>query len=450
MALGRLIKNLIDQLNTSQPGTAGNDGGTGSALGSPLEKFLVNGGAPLALAFGLQKVVGQLFYNKYLPGPPPSHRFIIGNGEGLGVGWEGPQLVSWAGLTLNAVDAADGTTPGYHFKRGRYSSGPDDEEQGIDSYLPAHALTYSGTCITIVKLPEDFAVEETPGKLRQIMKCMRVPDFNHTGVMLNAGLENQFTYSNNPARVLAFAFWRLGLLHRINWPSWYRFKLWCDELIEWEGDMIKRFEANPVWLTSVTIPQMLDTISLVTGAIWQDDHDFISFLLPTDLDPVHHFSAKNTVEIKVVPVSLEKLINRLTLRFRDTGDQYLAESTVTVDRELSMAEYGLNAQEITVPNMHWSMAQRLCEMMMRIIHDNPNRVTAEGGPDSLHILEGDVVTADVDINGTEAEKYRVLGMTDINPFSRADVRRFDLQRLDTGILYSDKDHGARPVVPEDE
>lgn len=429
-----------------QKAGGGNSGvSTGASSQTTIETFLPVAGGPLALAFGLHIVAGQLAYSKFV-GPVgsigPSMRFAIWNGEGMGLGWEGPQAVTWAGHDLSA--SPDGSTPGYHFHPGTFAF-DDPTNQGPDSFFTS-PLHFNGTSYTGVLLPENLSVEQQPDKLRQVLKCLRIPQFNESGVWQDKGTATQYKYSTNPADVIAFGFWRAGLLNRVHWPSWWRFRQYCAEQITWNtgagGEVqISRFEAHPVWTKAVSLNELCDIMGLITGMTWQDDGVHVHFILPNDLTPAFHFTPQNTVanSFKAVDVKLRERLNRLIIRFRDTRDIWLKPSSVVIEREALWTQYGEIQQEVSLPNMTHSQAQRIGQAIMRVATDYPNKCSIEAYGGAFKLLEGDCATATLAENGWRDQLVRVNSVVDISSLSRPDVRRFELQRLD-GPLYSDTDH----------
>jgi len=418
---------------------------TGAASQTNIEEFLPAGGGPLALAFGKHLVAGQLAYNKYSSGPPPSHRFAIWNGEGLGLGWDGVEAVTWAGKSLPL--SPDGVTPGYHFHPGTFAHA-DPTNQGPDSFF-TNPLHYNGTCYTAVLLPENLSVEQQPDKLRGVYRCLKMPIFNESGTWIDRDTATQYKYSTNPADIIAFGFWRSGLTARLHWPSWARFRAYCAAQITWNdgsGDReINRFEAHPVWTKPVPLNELLDTLGLITGMTWQDDGELVRFLLPNDQTVSHRFSTKNSTNFKPIPVKLRDRMNRLILKFRNVEDQWLKPSSVVIERETLWTRYGEIRQEIQLPNMTHSQARRIGEMIMRIATDNPNKASLEGYGDSFHLLEGDYCTVSHPVNGWNDRLCRINTITDLSASTRPDVRRFEVQRID-GPLYSDTDH--KPIETE--
>ncbi len=450
---GSLIKDILDQIGGNKPADDADAPGTGAASQTDLDKFKFENAGPLALAFGKHIVAGILADSIYLPGPPPSHKFIILNGEGLGIGWDGVEKVWWGGEELSL--SADDVTPGYHFHPGTFSTGIADPLQGQDSFFSIYDPSpYNGTCYTAVLLPENKSVEDRPDKLRGVYRCLKVPDFDINGVQLNVGTASEFTYSTNPARIIAFGFWRAGLLARIHWPSWERMRLYCDALIPWDDGTnpartIKRFEFHGVWSKAVTLPELLDTVSLVTASTWSDDGSLIRFILPNDQTPSHHFDANNTVagSFKPSPIRLRDRLNTLKISFRNLDDEFLKPSSITARREGLITAFGEIKSEIAIPNCYFSQAQRIAEVILRISTDNPNKASVEGFGDSFTLLEGDWCTCTSKVNGWNRQLCRVNSVVDLSTSSRPDVRRFELQAFN-GPLYADSDH--QPVQLEEE
>lgn len=449
---GSLVKKILDEIAKGNGGNAQDGSNTTTGAPAQVDEEFVPDVGPLAVAFGPHLVQGILGYKEYQAGPPPSLKFAILNGDGLGVGWEGPEKVWWAGRELAL--SPDGVTPGYHFHPGTYTKvdfTDDGGPQGRDSFFPTVG-TFSGTSWTAVRLPEVLSTEDRPTKLRQHLKCMKLPNYNSNGGKLNVGTADEYTYSTDPSRVIMFGAERSGNLGRINWRSLIRFQDYCNGVLSWNNGTetlnIPRFQACPVWTKAVPFNELLDVVALVTGMTWQNDGGTINFLLPTDLDPVHEFTPKNIIGNITRPrVSVRKRMNRLVINFRNIHDIYLRPATVIIERPGLIAEYGEIRSTVSLPNMSYSQAQRIGEMIMRLATDYPGQASFEAAGGAFRLLEGDCAVVTHPALGWTNQLVRVTTVDDSSNKSRPDVRRFDVQALN-GPIYKDTDH--KPIQQEAE
>lgn len=439
------LEQLQDLFSGRGPGQNGGSVDTGAPADSKLDEFKPGGGV-LAWPYGLHLVGGQLGHPQYTEGPPPLNKMAILLGDGGGVGWDGAQYVSWKGETL-AV-SPDASTNGYRFHPGTWATGaayPTDL-QGVDPFLTS-PLNFSGTAYVALKLTEAQSGEEAYDGHRGIYRCLKTYDFDQQGSFATTA-----TYSTNPAVIAADGIRRAKLTHRVHWPSLYELKTHCDELIDWNDgtttQSIKRFEAHPVWTSRFSLAELLDVVGLISGSTWQDDGYLMRWKLATDQKPSHSFTRRNIVPASFSPRpdKLRQRITELKLNFRDVQDVYLKESSVTARREDLIIEYRNSiTQEITLPNMNWSQAWRIAEMLMRLSTDNPQRAELTGYEDSFHLLKGDYATVTHPENGWLNQLCRVEAVTDMTLKAGPGHRRYRVRRVD-GSIYSDDD--ARPRQQE--
>jgi hypothetical protein len=451
-----------DSDNTSYPG-----GGSGTSPGSPVSTVPVKDGfnevsegdgGTLALAFGRHIAAGHGVDIRHDEGPPPQLRaaFLLGVGE-----WTEAEVVWYAAEPLTAVDLADGDTPGYHFHPGALSTGPTDPVQGIDSYIP-DGLTYNKRANVVVLLPEKFSTEQRPDKLRGRYKTCKVWDYEADGTPIN------FAYSANPADVAMFLVRLLfeqryedpsdalaAFQARIDWASYTAWWFYCAAAITWDDGTtvhtIPRFEAHPVFTSTVTLPEALDVCCGLSCTRWQDDGEKIRFLLPTDTDSQHTFTLNNVVSgsVRAVPADVQSAPRHILAKFRDVMDEYFGPpegASVEVRRDGLIDAYGDRVDVRAFPNMNHSQAKRVATYQMRLETDYYFFVELTAAADSLHLLPGDFTTialGDAILDGN----YLVVEASDNSPESTPDARAFRLQRI-TGVLYSDDDHGPiqRPVT----
>lgn len=433
-------------------GGAGGDGyyggggiGTGSPVGvaassSGFQDMVVEENGTLALAYGRHVVAGHLILHKYDAGPPPTSIVFVALGEGP---WDSIEKLWYAGNELSL--SPDGSTEGYHFHPGTESASLADPTQGQDSFYPS-GLTYNRTAYVAVKLPEAFATEDRPDKLRGLFKCLKVKDYDANGVETDAG-----SYSVNPARVAAdLIIERAGLpVTRIDWPSWARWKDYCDETISWDNgtttDNIPRFECHSVFIQPVNLADALTAVTSASAAYWQDDGEVIRFVIAPDTERRHHFTESNIVagSLQVYPRDVREMPNKLIAKFRDLDDEFLSETSVEARRDALIDRYGENDTGVRYfPNMNRSQAQRLLERQLRIETDNPILVELKGQGDSMHLLPGDFVYVSHPALGWEYVSCVIIEASDESAEQSADERSFLMQRID-GSIYNDTDHDVR-------
>lgn len=184
----------------------------------------------LAVAAGLHVVEGHLLWS-YVTGSSPAHRIYLRQalGDTRG-GWEAAVGIFFKGLYIPAAD--------FYFLDGTQT----ETTEWFDSDVP-----HFRTPICDVRCPEGIGDEDNeanpPAFFRGIFKTDKFPDFDAEGNQidgdgeivttvedLRAGVlldEEYFTYSVNPARVIAG--WYLiycpdASVDDINWENWVEFR----------------------------------------------------------------------------------------------------------------------------------------------------------------------------------------------------------------------------------
>src|SRR5262249_53326333 len=383
---------LLDGADTDwgSSGTGGSGGGSSTPDPVPpdIVDLVTDESGTLPVAYGKHAVRGTLTVNKRTVGPPATSVIFVALGEGV---WEACDALYYAGDALTGAD--------FHFHPGTLSTGPSDPTQGVDSFHNT-GLTYNRTAYVAVNLPEKYAAEDRPDKLIGIYRCLKVPNYDGVGNLVDAG-----SYSANPARCAAHAIInRAGFpTSRVDWTSWLAFRDFCDVTLSWDNDgdatanlSIPRFECHVVFAEETDLATALDVICATAATVWQDDGTRISFRLPDDQRVVHDFNESNIVEnsFSFSARDLKERPNRLQGEFRDVLDTYLQiVRDEAVPREALQDAVGLVDPGVRkLGNMNYSQAQRLLERMMRIESDNPILAELRGMSDSFFVLPGDYVT----------------------------------------------------------
>lgn len=433
--------------NEIDSGTLGGGGNPPAApVPDELTDLVTDESGTLAVPYGLHAIRGTLILSKRTSGPPPTQVIFVALGEGP---FDGVEALYYAGELL------DPST--YHFHPGTLSSGTGDPVQGVDSFFSG-GLTYNKTAYVAVNLPEKYATEERPDKLIGIYRCLKVPDYDYLGNVIDAG-----SYSNNPARCAADAMINRAELPitRVDWESWELFKVNSDTGLTWDNDgdntgnlAINSFDCNVAFLGGDTdLATALDIICATAAAIWQDDGEKIGFTSPFDQEPTYHFSDGSDGEFaNIIENSfsfsareLKDRPNYLKCTYRDQLDPFLAKRSEETTRDMLQDRVGLvdpGAREFAT--MTGSQAQRLLERQMRIESDNPILAELKSAWDSISVLAGDWVTVSHAAANWLFVKCIVIETVDESIEDTPDVRNFILQRID-GVLYDPADQ--RPQQP---
>lgn len=423
-------------------------GGSGGPDPVPdvLTDLITDESGTLAVPYGLHVIRGTLILSKRTEGPPPTQVIFVALGEGP---FDGVEALYYANELL------DPST--YRFHPGTLSSGTGDPVQGVDSYFPG-GLTYNLTAYVAVNLPTKYATEERPDKLVGIYRCLKVPDYDYQGNVVDAG-----SFSKNNARCAADAIINRAELpvSRVNWESWELFKLNCDTGLTWDNDgdntgnlAIQSFQCNVAFVGADTdLATALDTICAAAGTIWQDDGEKISFLSPFDLEPVYHFSDGSDGEFCNIidgtfSFSARELRDRpnyLKCTYRDTLDPFLVKRSEETTRDSLQDRVGLvDPGERQFAGMTGSQAQRLLERAIRIESDYPVLGELKSAWDSILVLAGDPVTVSHASANWFYQKCLVIETIDESIDDTPDTRSFIFIKID-GVLYDPNDQ--RPQQP---
>lgn len=452
-----------DKLIDVSGGSAGAGGGTttGGEATTPaapsFEQLITDEGGTLAVAYGEHIVAGHLIAHKYEPGPPPSSKLICAGGEGV---WDSIVKVWYAGEELSS--SPNGTTAGYHFYPGTISTSTTDPTQPVDSFLSS-GLAYNATAYLAVLLPEKFATEDRPDKLKWRPKCKKVYTYDANGVASAAAV-----YSVNPAdiavdRIRKYYETRYAddsaralrlFRDRVDWQSYKDWRDYCAATISWHDGTtsrtIPRFECHVVFTTDVGLADALNAICATAATFWQDDGQRIRFIPPNNETIVHHFDESNIAagSVSITPRDMRDRPNYIVAEFRDLDDPYLAPTkTPPAYRQDLIDRVGrVRPPNRAFPNMYRSQAERLLQRQLRLEADNPNILNLRGMGDSFHVLPGDFVTVSHPIPGWTYQKCLVLDVSADSAERAADETDFVLQAIESSQLYSDTDHTK--VQPE--
>ena len=464
----KLLEPFLDEVSGGTSGSgAGSAGETDSgSIEDELEEFGTDEGRLLAEAYGEHLVAGTMIAHKYSEGPPPSSRFITALGNGA---WDSAVAVWYSGDPLTAQ--SDGSTPGYDFHRGTISTAINDATQGVSNVLPA-GIAYNNTAYVATLLPEQYSTEDRPDKQRGRYKCKRIFDYNADGEPSAAEI-----YSVNPALVAADRIRKyfeltypndsakafIKFRDRINWSSWYAFRNYCAQTISWNNGTstvsIPRFECHQAFTGAVNLGDALDAICGMAASWWQDDGEQISFHLPNDMTPVHHFHYQDVdsagIErrsnikensFQLSPVDSRSLFSVFVAKFRDLDDEYLTESQVTIKlngengTENLVARIGEIQTERVFPPMRGSQARRLLRRQARIEAENRMVFSLTGFGDSFHVLPGDFVTVTHPQAKFKSQLALVVDASYETAEAAPDEVTFTCLKIDSDYLYSDEDH----------
>lgn len=453
----------FEKLADVSGGSAGGGGGTttgdGATTPAPpsFEQLITDEGGLLAVAYGEHIVAGHLIAHKYEPGPPPSSKIIVAGGEGV---WDSIVKVWYAAEEISS--SPDGSTAGYHFYPGTISTSTTDPTQPVDSFLSS-GLAYNATAYLSVLLPEKFATEDRPDKLKWRPRCKKVYTYDVNGVASASQV-----YSVNPAdiavdRIRKYYETRYAsdnaralrlFRDRVDWQSYKDWRDYCAATISWNDGTttrsIPRFECHVAFTADLGLADALNAICATAATFWQDDGQRIRFIPPSNETIVHHFDESNIVagSVSLSPRDMRDRPNYLVAEFRDLDDPYLAPTkTPPAYRQALIDRVGrVRPANRTYPNMYRSQAERLLQRQLRLEADNPNILNLRGMGDSFHVLPGDFVTVSHPIPGWTYQKCLVLDAAPDSAEKAADETDFVLQAIESPYLYSDTDHTK--VQPE--
>jgi len=446
----------FDKLLDVSGGSAG--GGSGTTTGDTatmpvapsFEQLITDEGGLLAVAYGEHIVAGHLIAHKYEPGPPPSSKLIVAGGEGE---WDSVVTCWYAAEEI--ASSPDGTTAGYHFYPGTIPVSTTDPTQPVDSFLSS-GLAYNSTAYLAVLLPEKFATEDRPDKLKWRPKCKKVYTYDVNGTPSTATV-----YSVNPADVAVDRIRKYyedryddqtvalrRFRDRVDWQSYKDFRDYCAATISWEDGTttrtIPRFECHVAFTSDVNLGDALGVICSTAATWWQDDGQRIRFIPPNNTTIEHHFDESNIVSgsFSITPRDMRDRPNYLLAEFRDLDDPYLAPTkTPPAYRQDLIDRVGrVRPANRVFPNMYRSQAERLLQRQLRLEADNPNIVNLRGMGDSFHVLPGDYVTVSHSLTGWTYQKCLVLEANADSAEKAADEVDFTLQAITSPSLYLDTDH----------
>lgn len=184
----------------------------------------------LTVAFGRHAVKGHLAWSK-VTGTSPSHQITAYNalGEGEFAECEG---AFWKGVWIPPAD--------YNFHSGALATAMTTGPQVVDSFFDKD-VPHSRTAAIGYKVPSGLGnadIDNTPPTdFEGIFKTKKCPDYSEDGD------EVDFSYSVNPARVIAelfrtyaripnlptaYADWAEYWKSRIDWGNWTEFRDWHD------------------------------------------------------------------------------------------------------------------------------------------------------------------------------------------------------------------------------
>lgn len=432
-------------------GTPGGSSTDGATAAPSLDQLITDEGGSLAVPYGEHIAQGHLVVHKYSPGPPPSSTIVNALSEGE---CEGMVKVWYAGEEIAA--SPDDSTPGYHFHPGTIPVDENDATQPIDGFLPT-GLAYNSTAVLVTLLPEKYATEDRPDKLKCRMKGKKVYTYDVNGVASSAKV-----YSVNAAdiavdRIRKYYETRYAddlttglrlFRNRVNWQSYLDFRDCNAATISWDDGTttrsIPRFECHVAFTADVGLADALNAICATSGAFWQDDGSQIRFVPPTSETIVHHFDESNIVSgsFSITPQDMRSRPNYLIAEFRDLDDEYLSPSkTPPAYRQALIDKVGrVRPPNRVFANMYRSQAERLLQRQLRMEADNPNIVNLRGMGDSFHVLPGDYVTVSHPIPSWTYKRCLVLSVAADSGERSADETDFVLQAIDSEHLYLDTDH----------
>jgi hypothetical protein len=387
-------------------------------------------GQALALAYGEHIVAGHILLNKPLA---PRALFL-----GLGRGTWDSAIAVWYNAEKLPSDA-------YRFHPGTLSTGATDAAQGIDSFYPSGGLTFNRMAYTAVRVP-DYVDTVDPSLVIGRYRCLHVPDYDANGQEL------QTDYSVNPARVFADLWIKRAKRdpNRIDWTSWYDWKQFCDQSINWDdgktpGRVIPRFQAHVVFTSAI---EMIDAINLVTqlsATTWQDTGSKIVFYYPNSQTELFLFDKSVIVPKSVSPYTIDtrQLPSFARLRFRDLDSEFLAPAEwqyplpESID---SLSRQGI--EEVSFGTMHYSQAMRLASFYYKRSVAGYERVPVKASGKSFGVLDGDFVQIDHPATGG----LKTAEVIDCQDLGEADGTRTFTLALGDRNFYSDLDHQAAPAT----
>lgn len=387
-------------------------------------------GQALALAYGEHMVAGHILLNKEIA---PRALFL-----GLGRGTWDRAIDVWYNAEKLPLDA-------FHFHPGSLSSGPTDPSQGFDSFYPQGNLTFNRMAYVAIRLPDVHTTVDASIVIGRY-RCLHVADYDAMGQ------EMQTDYSVNPARVFADLWIKQARRdpNRIDWPSWYDWKQFCDQQISWDdgkvaGRTIFRFQAHVVFTDAV---EMIDAINLVTqlsATTWQDTGSKLVFYYPNSQTELFVFNKSVIIPKSVLPFTIDtrQLPSFARIRFRDLDSEFLAPAEwqyplpESID---SLSRQGI--EEAAFGAMHYSQAMRLASFYYKRSVAGYERVPLRASGKSFHVLDGDYVQIDHPATGG----LKAAEVIDCEDLGTSDGTRSFTLALGDRNFYSDLDHQAAPAT----
>ena len=384
-------------------------------------------GGILAVAYGEHVIAGHLIVNR----TSEPRAMLVALGEGV---WDAAVKVWYRGGELVSTD--------FNFHPGAQAASLSDPVQGIDPLFPG-ALTYSHTAYIAVRLPSSEE-DPDPSQLIGRYRTRLVDDFDMNGLPVGTG------YSSNPARQLIDIMINDGKISpaRIDWASWYNWKVYCDSVIEWNDGksvrQIKRFEAHVPFTGPSTIVDALNMYTDLTASYWQDDGATISFFPIESRSSIATLDETNIVSgsLNHYRVDARQQPTRLKLQFRDLDSEFLAPATWTAKDEDGIEQRGV----IDAPGsysfgaMYYSQAQRLAKYWLRRAGGSAERIECATSGEFIHVLPGDLVTLN---HSAFTASLTCHVMETEDEAAGADNRRYLLAPWES--IYFDQDHEVIPA-----
>jgi hypothetical protein len=385
-----------------------------------IDSLTAGEGGLLGRIYGEHVINGHLILNR----TTEPRALMIALGEGT---WDGVVKLWYRGEPLQP-DA-------FNFHPGAQSSSTTDPVQGIDEFFPG-GLTYSTTAYISVRVP---TTEESvdPGQLIGRYRCQVVPDYDMQGNLTGT------TYSSNPARVLIDILINQGNItpSRIDWASWYDWKIYCDSLIEWNDGtsvrQIKRFEAHYAMTGPVDTTRALNDLTELSASFWQDDGELIYFAPVESRSPLISLDKSNIVKgsYNHAPLDVRQQPTRLTVSFRDLDSEFLVPASFPAKDEPGIDQRGViyAPGSFQFGGMTYSQAQRLGKYWLRR-SQAAERVGCRVSGDTIALLPGDLVNFTHE--GFRHETRTVCHVMAIEDESAsADTRRLEIAPW--GEMYRD-------------
>jgi hypothetical protein len=380
-------------------------------------------GALIPDAYGEHIIAGHLIYNG---GEPQTLAVVLGEG-------------TWDSVVKLWYNSEPMTTDQYHFHPGTLSQSMTDPVQGLDSWLVGQSNPYSRTAY-IVARPTGEELE--PSKLVGRYKCRMVPDFDNTGTPTGSN------YSSNPARILIALLTQEAKLpaERIDWASWYNWKVYCDTPIGWNDGttdrQIKRFESHVAFTGPSSAVDILNMLTDMSASFWQDDGELVHFYPVESRSSVLTFGENDYIAgtFQHTPVDMRQQPTRIIINFRDLDNDFLAPASWIYKDEPGIDHRGIiDAGTFAFGAMHYSQAQRLAKYWFRRAAAT-ERLSFSVTGEYMQLLPGDLVTVNFPSIFPNPILCHIQQIEDTG--EGADNRRLTLAPWTA--TYADTDHEAIP------